>query len=183
MGSISIYIANCEQELMVLAKKVRNEIFDTYLKYESAQSVADCVLFQEKIQGQEYGLDVIHDLDKNYLNTIVRKKIAMRSGETDAAMVVKDDKIENMGRCLGEKIKHIGNLDVDLFVTDKCIYVLEMNARFGGGYPFSHYAGIDLPKAIIKWVKGEKLDDELNVKEFNQVFQKDIQLINLTHVL
>ena len=33
-----------------------------------------------------------------------------------------------------------------------------MNARFGGGYPFSHMGGCNLPKAIVDWVKGKKVD-------------------------
>ena len=36
-------------------------------------------------------------------------------------------------------------------------YILEMNARFGGGYPFSHMAGVNLPKAIIHWLNDEEL--------------------------
>ncbi len=27
-----------------------------------------------------------------------------------------------------------------------------MNCRFGGGYPFSHLSGANLPGAIIKWL-------------------------------
>ena len=48
------------------------------------------------------------------------------------------------------------HLDMDLFVEKNEIYLLEMNARFGGGYPFSHLAGVNLPKAIIKWINKEK---------------------------
>ena len=29
---------------------------------------------------------------------------------------------------------------------------------FGGGYPFSHLAGVNLPMAIIKWLKNEFVD-------------------------
>ena len=143
--------ADNEKELEVFADKVRNEIFKSYLKYESEPDRDFCVLFQEKLSGQEYGLDVIHDLNKKHRLTVVRKKIAMRSGETDCAAVVKDPVAEELGMRLGMALGHIGNLDMDVFVTeDGKPYVLELNARFGGGYPLSHFSGVNLPKALLK---------------------------------
>jgi len=53
-------------------------------------------------------------------------------------------------------LKHCGNLDVDCFESNGKIYVLEMNCRFGGQYPFSHLAGVNYPAAIVCWLKGEK---------------------------
>ena len=179
MGSIAVYEACNEKELWFFAAKTRKEIFATYLKYESAEDVDDCVIFQEKIQGEEYGLDVIHDLSGNHVNTIVRKKIAMRSGETDSAMVVKHLELEQIGTRLGNALGHIGNLDMDVFISGDSIYVLDLNARFGGGYPFSHCAGVDLPKAIIHWVLEEPISDELIVKHYDHIMQKDIQIIDM----
>ncbi len=180
MGSIAVYQADNREELEVLAKKVKREIFQSYLKYESAFEEEVSVLFQEKIKGQEYGLDVMHDLAGNHHLTVVRKKIAMRSGETDCAQVVEDAAVEAVGTAAGRALGHIGNLDMDVFVTEERIYVLELNARFGGGYPFSHLAGVDLPGAIVKWLNKEPLDRELVVKKPGIYAQKDIRIIDIT---
>ena len=180
MGSIAIYQAENEEELDVLTRKVKREIFDSYLKYESAFDKDECVLFQEKIKGQEHGLDVIHDLEGKHCLTVVREKIAMRSGETDCAKVLLNPAIEAVGTAVGEALGHIGNLDMDVFVTENEIYVLEMNARFGGGYPFSHLAGVNLPGAIVKWLTGIPLADELTVKHPGILAQKDIRMIDIT---
>jgi carbamoyl-phosphate synthase large subunit len=73
----------------------------------------------------------------------------MRAGETDIAEVVENETIFNDVKLLSSLTKHIANMDCDVFLVDGKPYILEMNARFGGGYPFSHVAGCNLPKAII----------------------------------
>ncbi|NAX37315.1 hypothetical protein CAG54_07340 [Vibrio sp. V27_P1S3P104] len=62
--------------------------------------------------------------------------------------------LENIGKKLSEKLSHIAVLDTDCLEQDGKFYVLEMNARFGGQYPFSHLAGADIPKQIIDWLYG-----------------------------
>lgn len=163
MGSLAIYEAENEEELKVLYQKSRKQISEGYLQYEARQDAESCVLIQEKLPGQEYGLDVINDLNGNYQTTIIKKKLAMRSGETDMAKTVDYPEIKMLGETLGRNMGHLGNLDVDVFDVDGKLYVLEMNARFGGGYPFSHLAGVDLPEAIIQWKLGNPLGSELLV--------------------
>lgn len=162
MGSLSVFCADNLEELQVFYKKSKKEIENSYLKYESAANKDECVLIQEAIKGQEYGIDVINDLDGNYKNTVIRQKYAMRSGETDAAIIVENESIKEVGKIISQKLKHPGNLDADIFLADGVPYLLEMNARFGGGYPFSHIAGVNMPLAIIRWLKGENADDLLS---------------------
>ena len=157
MGSIGIYKANNHEELQVLYKKLHSEIFDTYLKYESNEDVDNSIIIQEMIKGQEYGLEILNDLNGNFVTCIAKKKIAMRAGETDVAEIVENAPFLDMAKRISSSLKHIANLDVDCFVTeDGQIYVLEMNCRFGGQYPFSHNAGVDFPRQIIAWLKGER---------------------------
>lgn len=184
MGSIGIFDADNNSELEVLLFKVRKQIEKTYLKFESRQDRDNCVLIQEKIFGQEYGLDIINDLNGNYQNTIVKKKYAMRAGETDSVMVVHDIELEELGRKISIALKHIGNLDVDVIRSnDNIVYILEMNARFGGGYPFTHCAGVNMPKIIIDWLSGVTVSNKRFCPEFNIEFFKDITIVsNLNYI-
>ncbi|MCS2449204.1 ATP-grasp domain-containing protein [Bacteroides thetaiotaomicron] len=162
MGSIGIFQVENDEELDVLYCKLQREIFDTYLKYESQVDVGACVLIQTKVEGQEYGLDVLNDLDGNYVTTVVKKKLAMRAGETDIAQVVDNSSLARVGRVLSENLRHIADLDVDCFVLENGdIYVLELNCRFGGQYPFSHNAGVNFPKQIVEWLEGRATDVSL----------------------
>lgn len=173
-GSISVAIAYDMDDLRYLHKKGTNEVNQSYLKYES-QSVAEKLVFQECLEGQEYGADVINDLQGSHCATIIRKKIAMRSGETDIAELVDDPIIHAALDRLGLVTGHIGNLDCDIFLVDGIPYVLEMNARFGGGYPFSHMGGCDLPYAIVEWTKGQtveptKLTARCGIRGFKELY-------------
>ena len=165
MGSIGIYKVETEEELDVLYKKLHREIFNTYLKYESSMDVDSCIIIQQSIKGQEYGIEVLNDLNGNYVATFAKKKVAMRSGETDIAETVDPAMFEEVGRLLSKNLKHLANLDVDCFVTESGdIYVLEMNCRFGGQYPFTHNAGVNVPLQIIKWLKGEPTDKSITTQ-------------------
>ena len=54
-----------------------------------------------------------------------------------------------------------------------------MNARFGGGYPFSHIAGVNLPKAVIAWLNNEKCKKEWLEAKYSVVAHKDIKIAQL----
>jgi carbamoyl-phosphate synthase large subunit len=180
MGSLSVYKAENKDELSVFYSKVKKEIGNNYLRHESAQDIEHCVLIQELIDGEEFHLDIINDLDGNYQNTVVKHKIAMRSGETDCAEIVNEPKMKEIGFILSQNLRHCANLDVDIIVRNNFCYILEMNARFGGGYPFSHLAGVNLPSAIIKWSQGKKVDKQELYEHIGMIFHKDINLINIT---
>lgn len=158
-GSIGVSLAENEKELNFYTYLINNQIKKSYLKYES--TVPDIVLYQECLTGQEYGVDAICDLNGTFMNAIVKKKLAMRSGETDIAEIEENAEIYSVAKHLSELSHHIGNLDMDFFLMDGVPYILEMNARFGGGYPFSHIAGCDLPAAIIKWHNGKCIDNNI----------------------
>ena len=98
----------------------------------------------------------------------------MRSGETDIAEIVDVPTIKELLYSLGKSTKHIANMDCDIIMVDSVPYLLEMNARFGGGYPFSHTAGCNLPKAIVEWVSGKNIDDEILQAKIGFIGYKEI---------
>lgn len=179
MGSMEIFSADNDEELNIFYKKIKKNIEKSYLKYESKQDVDNSVIIQEKIIGQEYGADIINDLNGNYQNTIIRKKIAMRAGETDIAEIVENKKIEKIAQNISICFNHVGNLDIDILCNANGYHVLEMNARFGGGYPFSHLAGVNLPLAIISWIDNKTVDDYLLQPKIGIIGQKDLKIIEI----
>ena len=156
MGSLSMYVAEDIEELRVLYKKVLRGISSSYLKYEASRVKGEEVIFQEFIKGQEYGLDVVNDLEGKYVATLGKKKMAMRAGETDSAVTMKSEELEMLGKTVSEALGHVGVLDVDV-IKDNATgknYLIEMNARFGGGYPHAYECGVDHTKLICNNLKG-----------------------------
>lgn len=177
-GSIGLESIADMEELDIyyhlLMKKIKKTILAT-------ASVGDeYIMIQEKLTGSEFGLDVMNDLEGNNVAVSVKQKLAMRAGETDKAVTLDLPEVREIGHRIGTALKHIGNLDVDVMQNDKGEYcVLELNPRFGGGFPFSYEAGVNLPKAIIEWVKGNKVDASSLQPEYGRMFSKNDYLMEI----
>ena len=177
-GSIGLETIADMEELDIyyhlLMKKVKKTILAT-------ASVGDeYIMIQEKLTGNEFGLDVMNDLEGNNVAVSVKQKLAMRAGETDKAVTVDLPEVREIGHKIGNALKHIGNLDVDVMQNEKGEYcVLELNPRFGGGFPFSYEAGANLPKAIIEWLKGNKVDASILQPEYGRMFSKNDYLMEI----
>lgn len=153
-ASIGIDFPEDMEELKLAYQLQKKRLERTILKEASKSDSENAILIQEKIEGREFGIDILNDFKGNYLGTFVREKLAMRSGETDKAISIIDSRFETIGKIIGENLNHVGNLDCDILERDGELYVLELNPRFGGGYPFSHESGIDTPAIYIDWLKG-----------------------------
>lgn len=140
--------AELEAALTLAAARDRRERHSV-----SARHGVSSVVVQEYVSGEEYGLDVINDLHGNHVAVAVKRKLAMRAGETDRALTVEDGHLRSIGAAIGTATRHVGNLDCDVLVSEDRTVVIDLNPRFGGGYPFSHAAGVNLPAAILCWLR------------------------------
>ena len=55
----------------------------------------------------------------------------------------------------------------------------QSNPRFGGGFPFSFEEGVNLPKAIIEWLKGNPVDTSMLVPQYGRMFAKNDYLVEI----
>ena len=177
-GSIGLEsIADMEELDIIyhlLSKKIKRSILS------NASVGNDYILIQEKLTGKEYGLDVMNDLEGRNVAVAVKQKLSMRAGETDKAITIDLPEVREIGAAIGRELKHIGNLDVDIMQRANGDYcVLELNPRFGGGFPFSYEAGVNLPKAIIEWLKGEEVDTSMLMPQYGKMFAKNDYLMEI----
>lgn len=157
-GSIAIETVYTENELRAAFLLAQHKISSMESNNLLVKSGEENLIIQEVISGVEYGLDVVNDLKGGFAACFIKRKLSMRSGETDAAEMVDIPELGFFGRLIGERLKHIGILDVDVIVDQDGPCLLEANPRFGGHYPFSHEAGADIPAALIAWANGSTPD-------------------------
>lgn len=179
-GSIGIKQVENPYELRLAYEWLNIEINRSVLNDMNCNHAKEAIIIQEKMTGEEYGMDILNDFGGTYYDSFVRKKLAMRSGETDKAISVIDKKLSDTGRIIAEATEHVGIMDCDFFVSDNKIYFLEMNPRFGGGYPLSHAAGINIPGIYIEWLKGETDVDKYNNYKHNRTFSKCDRIVRST---
>ena len=177
-GSIGIEFVEDLEDLEIVYRLLHKKIKRSILSQVSERD--NCVLIQEKIEGPEYGLDVMNDLRGNHVAVSVKRKLAMRAGETDKAVTVDNEVLRNIGHTIGSYLSHIGNLDCDILEKDGMYYVLELNPRFGGGFPFSYEAGVNMPKAVIEWMRGNVINPKMLVPHYNRMFAKCDYLVEIS---
>jgi len=134
--------------------------------------------FQKFLKYQEYNLDILNDLNGNYLHSCAKKKLFIRSGETDKAVMINNKVFENFAKKLSKVLKHIGVVDVDFFYNKKKFYVLDINPRLGGGYPFTHLYGYDYIDKILFMIKNpnKKIFFSKKKKLSSIIFSKGISI-------
>ena len=157
-------------------KKGHSSLDQKIIKKPKKQDFNKKYILQEYIHGDELHLDILNDHNGNFLSSCLKKKISMRFGETDIAEVIFDEKLINLSKKLSKDLKHVGNLDCDIIYDkiSKIPYIIDINPRFGGGYPFTHLSGNNFLGKYILNLMGKKFKEN---RKTNKIFSKGIFLI------
>lgn len=113
------------------------------------------LMFMEYINpkdNSEYTVDTYYD-KSGFLKCIVpRKRIFVRSGEINKGVTHKNEIVSYLEKKLPFIKGAKGCLTMQFFLnnTTKRIVAIEINPRFGGGFPLSYLAGANFPKWIIE---------------------------------
>lgn len=171
MASMGIYKVDNDLELEVFTEKCHKDIFKSYLKYESSFTKDEAIIYQEIMDGEEYGLDVLNDLNGQYIDTFAKQKVTMRSGETDLGRTASNLPFVDATKKISLASSHEGILSVDCFKNDRGVFIIEMNCRISGHYPLAYLAGFNYPQILIDWMNGKTLN------EYNLRFKENLYII------
>ena len=136
-SSIGIHSIMSEDDLSESVKNNQKLLFMEYI---------------DKNDYKEFTVDMYYGRD-NYVKCIVpRERIEVRSGEVSKGIIRKNYLVD----FLKDRFEHLpgvaGCICVQLFYRedDNDVLGIEINPRFGGGYPLSFHAGANFPKMIMQ---------------------------------
>lgn len=118
---------------------------------------------QEYVPGQEYTVDVLVDFEGKVQCAVPRLRIETRAGEVSKGMTVKNREIIDMAsKVVGALPGALGCITLQCIRTpDNQLKFIEVNPRFGGGFPLAIEAGADFPKWIIQMASGMRSDEHM----------------------
>jgi carbamoyl-phosphate synthase large subunit len=124
--------------------------------------VEEPVMVQKLMQGPEFSIDLLSDLEGRCLNAIPRTMIESRGGESIKGTVIEDAELVALGRNVVEALGVRGPCTVQVFRDrDIGLGISDVNTRFGGAFPAPMYAalpGRTYPELIVRMAQGETVE-------------------------
>ncbi len=131
---------------------------------QNVRETANLMLAQyiDPVMHDEFTCDAYYDRGGVLRCVIPRQRIEVRGGEVAKGRTAKNNIVDlfrsKLGRISGAK----GCLTFQFFRNRDtgALYLIELNARFGGGFPLSHAAGADYPRWLYEeWITGRAIED------------------------
>ena len=133
----------------------------------------DQLMIQEFLCGQEIGADCYIDLVSGELVSVfTKKKILMRSGETDKSVSFKDERLFELISKFVAESGWRGQIDIDIFDVNGTYYISEVNPRFGGGYPHAYECGCNHIQYILNNLNGKSNPCHIGAYEAGKYMMK-----------
>ena len=124
--------------------------------------VREPTMLQRFMDGPEFSIDSLSDLDGRCLNAIPRTMIESRGGESIKGTVLDDPELVALGRSTVEALGVRGPCTVQVFRDREVgLGITDVNTRFGGAFPAPMYAahpGRTYPELIVRMAAGERVE-------------------------
>jgi carbamoyl-phosphate synthase large subunit len=116
------------------------------------------VIVQECIEGAEHTINVFVNRQGRCLCAVPHFRMEVRGGEVSKGVTVKNRQMIELANSIVESMPGAyGPLNVQCFSTAAGdLKVIEVNARFGGGYPLAHRAGAPVARWLIDEILGRE---------------------------
>ena len=117
--------------------------------------------YVDKTEYKEFTVDMYYGRDNRVKSIVPRERLEIRAGEINKGIARKNYLVDYLKQRMDYVPGVVGCICIQLFYRehDKDVIGIEINPRFGGGYPLSYCAGANYPLMVIKeYLKGETLE-------------------------
>jgi carbamoyl-phosphate synthase large subunit len=118
------------------------------------------IVVQRVAPGVEHTIDVLADRTGRCVCAVPRRRMEVRAGEVNKGVTVRSAVLQDLAARVCEALPGAyGALNVQVFVDGDAdepdnLAVIEINARYGGGFPLSLEAGADFPRWMLEELLG-----------------------------
>jgi len=129
-------------------------------KFNVPKVVPEGYVAQQLILGEEFTVSAYVNRAGNCVAAVPRLRLEVRDGEVSKAMTVSDFEMENSVAKVVEALPGAwGPLNVQFIKQEGTgeLFLIEINARIGGGDPLAWVAGCDIPDYLLREVYGGDL--------------------------
>ncbi|MBI4667961.1 MAG: ATP-grasp domain-containing protein [Elusimicrobia bacterium] len=130
-SGIGVVVCNDDEELLFFMKRGRD------------------LVAQQFVEGTEITIDVLGDGDGNVLSLVPRQRLKVRAGEVERAVTLDDGLFREQILCIAGHLQPFGAINIQCCLAGAGLYFMEINARFGGGYPLADEAGAAFPETLL----------------------------------
>jgi len=126
----------------------------------------------------EFTVDIYFNKNSKIIAIIPRERLFVRDGEVNKACTRKNEIVD----VVKEKFKNVkglkGCITLQVFFNseNKDIVGIEINPRFGGGFPLTYLSGANFPK----WILEEYLLDK-NIETYFDTWEEDLLMLRYDH--
>ncbi len=149
--SVDTYVINEERELTDYHFENEKLMFLEYLDHN---------------EFTEFTCDLYYDKNNKLKCAVPRKRLEVRDGEVYKALTQNNILVKYIRQHLLHIDGAVGCITAQFFLhnnDESKIYAIEINPRFGGGYPLSYLAGANFPKWIIEeYLLENDIEDKFN---------------------
>ena len=155
-GSRGLFVVNDFYEESKVKEKISNRQY----------------VVQQQIIGNEYSVDAYFSKEKLMIDCVPRQRLRVGDGEVISSLTEDNSSLYQTTKRVGETLGLKGPACFQYILTEDKIYIIEINARFGGGVILSFQAGFDIIRLIDCEYFGKKVSYIPNLWKKNLLMER-----------